>query len=370
MDLGPSAALDGLLGELRELGAEPLPLHGDMGTTDAPARVVGEAAERFGGLDGLVSNAGVNRPGPLVSYSVEDWDRLFAVNTRATWLLAKAAHPALKASGGAIVVVGSMSGSNAHARPRRLRAEQGRRDHAGRVLAQEFGRDGIRVNSVSPGMVRTGMTAAVYADGELAAERDALVPLGRVATPEDIADVIAFLLGPDARYVNGHDLVVDGGVAGNYLGRLPRADPDHPRLTFADISISRRCYHRSQRGLRARACTNLTMNGTTSDTWYARWAIPAAPGSQPLRRLNVSETSSGVTSFATAWMPTFSESTISMSWSGSVAGSTTPEEYLESLRDAVLDGRSSIYLTDRIGAADWALYFVGAVRRAWRGAGG
>lgn len=90
-----------------------------------------------------------------------------------------------------------------------------------KVLAQELGRDGIRVNTVSPGMVRTGMTARVYEDARVAAERGALVPLGRVATPEDIADVIAFLLGPDARYVNGHDLVVDGGVTGNLLGRLP-----------------------------------------------------------------------------------------------------------------------------------------------------
>src|SRR5207249_6585902 len=90
-----------------------------------------------------------------------------------------------------------------------------------RVLAQELGRDGIRVNALSPGMVRTGMTAKVYADPRIAAERDALVPLGRVATPEDMADVIAFLLSPDARYVNGHDPIVDGGVSGNLLGRLP-----------------------------------------------------------------------------------------------------------------------------------------------------
>jgi glucose 1-dehydrogenase len=89
------------------------------------------------------------------------------------------------------------------------------------VLAQEFAPEGIRVNAVSPGMVRTGMTEPVYRDATLAAERDALVPVGRVATPEDIADVIAFLLGPDARYVNGHDLVVDGGITGNFLGRLP-----------------------------------------------------------------------------------------------------------------------------------------------------
>ena len=221
VDLGPSPALESLLGELRELGAEPLPLYGDMGTTDAPARVVGEAADRFGGLDGLVSNAGINRPGPLVSYPVEDWDRLFAVNTRATFLLAQAAHPTLKATGGAMAIVGSMSGSNAHAGLGAYAPTKAAVIMLMRVLAQEFGRDGIRVNSVSPGMVRTGMTEAIYADAELAAARDALVPLGRVARPDDIADVIAFLLSPQARYVNGHDLVVDGGITGNLLGRLP-----------------------------------------------------------------------------------------------------------------------------------------------------
>jgi len=221
VDMAAVAALDRVVEELRALGAEALPLHGDMGTVEAPARVVETAVERFGGLDGLVSNAGVNRPGPLASYRVEDWDHLFAVNTRATWLLAKAAHPALKAAGGAMVAIGSMSGSNAHANLGAYGPSKAAVIMLVQVLAQEFGRDGVRVNAVSPGMVRTGMTAAVYADAELAAQRDALVPLGRVATPEDMADVVAFLLGPDARYVNGHDLVVDGGVTGNFLGRLP-----------------------------------------------------------------------------------------------------------------------------------------------------
>ena len=202
-------------------GAAMLPLAGDMATADAPARVVDEAIARFGGLDGVVSNAGVNRPGPLVSYAVEDWDRMFAVNTRATWLLAKAAHDALAASRGAIVAVASMSGSNAHANLGPYGPSKAALIMLVAVLAQEFGRDGVRVNSLSPGMVRTGMTAKVYENETIAAERDALVPIGRVATPEDMADVIAFLLGPDARYVNGHDLVVDGGITGNFLGRLP-----------------------------------------------------------------------------------------------------------------------------------------------------
>jgi glucose 1-dehydrogenase len=221
VDLGPSPALDELVAELRGLGAEALALHGDMGQADAPARVVGQAVERFGGLDGLVSNAGVNRPGPLVEYSVEDWDRLFAVNTRATWLLAQAAYPALRASRGAIVAVASMSGVYPHASLGAYGPSKAAVIMLVQVLAQELARDGIRVNALSPGMVRTGMTAKVYADPAVGAERAALVPLGRVAAPEDMADVIAFLLGPDARYVNGHNLVADGGFTGNLLGRIP-----------------------------------------------------------------------------------------------------------------------------------------------------
>ena len=111
-------------------------------------------------------------------------------------------------------------------------------------------------------MVRTGMTAAVYADEQVAADRDAMVPIGRVATPEDIADVIAFLLGPDARYVNGHDLVVDGGVSGNFLGRLPgtlantarlgRARREGPSASLAP-SVARSTYRKYTFGRRLAA---------------------------------------------------------------------------------------------------------------------
>src|SRR5437016_1419860 len=221
VDLASSPGLHGVAEELAKLGAQALPLHGDMGSVTDPARVVHDAIARFGGLDGLVSNAGINRPGLLVNYHVEDWDALFAVNVRATWLLAKAAHGALHEARGAVVVTGSMSGSNAHANLGAYGPSKAAVIMLMRVLAHEFGRDGIRVNALSPGMTRTGMTARIYADQQVAAARDALVPLGRVASPDDMADVIAFLLGPGARYVNGHDLVVDGGVTGNLLGRLP-----------------------------------------------------------------------------------------------------------------------------------------------------
>jgi NAD(P)-dependent dehydrogenase (short-subunit alcohol dehydrogenase family) len=126
-----------------------------------------------------------------------------------------------------VLVTGAASGIG-RATCLRLARDAKAQGRAGKIaavdLATSSGLDGVVAELKAlgaPGMVRTGMTAKVYADQRIAAERDALVPLGRVATPEDMADVVAFLLGQDSRYINGHDLVVDGGVAGNFLGRLP-----------------------------------------------------------------------------------------------------------------------------------------------------
>ena len=123
-----------------------------------------------------------------------DWDAVFAVNTRASWLLARAAREALSAAEGAMVIVASMSGSNAHANLGPYGPSKVAVIMLANVLAQELGPLGIRVNSVSPGMVRTGMTERVYADNTIAKGRASLVPLGRVAEPDDIADVISFLV--------------------------------------------------------------------------------------------------------------------------------------------------------------------------------
>lgn len=221
VDVESADGLDRLLPELEAMGATAFSIRADLGAPDATVRAVEESLTALGGLDGIVSNAGVNRPGRLIDYTVEDWDRLFAVNTRASWLMAKVGHEALRTSKGSIVITASMSGSNAHANLGAYAPSKAAVIMLMKVLAQEFGEAGVRVNSVSPGMVKTGMTEQVYRNNELAEGRAELVPLGRVAEPDDIAAAIAFLLGPDAGYINGHDLVVDGGVVGNHLGRLP-----------------------------------------------------------------------------------------------------------------------------------------------------
>ena len=187
----------------------------------APERIVAGAVKAFDGIDGIVSNAGINCPGALTECTVEDWDRVFSVNVRASWLLAKAGAQALSKSAGSIVNIASMSGSNAHNHLGPYGPSKASLIMLTQVLAQELGPQGVRVNSLSPGMVRTGMTEQVYQNNAIADARGALVPLGRVALPQDMADVVCFLLGDDARYVTGHDLVVDGGITGNHLGRLP-----------------------------------------------------------------------------------------------------------------------------------------------------
>jgi glucose 1-dehydrogenase len=211
-----------LIAELEAAGAEVLSLTGDLADPEVPAALVARAVEAFGGLDVLVANAGITSPAPLAELALADWDRVMNVNLRATWLLAKAAYPHLKADGGgAMVAVASMSGMKPHRGMGAYSPSKAGIVILCQTLAQEWAADGIRVNAVSPGMIRTPLSAAVYADNATAEARARLVPWGRVGEADDIADVIAFLVGPDARYVTGQNLCVDGGFSDSILSHLP-----------------------------------------------------------------------------------------------------------------------------------------------------
>jgi NAD(P)-dependent dehydrogenase (short-subunit alcohol dehydrogenase family) len=169
----------------------------------------------------LVSNAAVLNPRLLLETQVEDWDRMFHINTRATWLLGKAAHSALEQSRGAIVAVGSISGGYPHPGHAAYSPSKTALEMLCRLMALEWARDGIRVNLVSPGMIKTPLTEAVYRDSDLTRQRNELVPMGRVGETEDIVGAIAFLCGPESLYVTGQNIYADGGLTDSILSHIP-----------------------------------------------------------------------------------------------------------------------------------------------------
>jgi glucose 1-dehydrogenase len=205
--------LDHLAGEIRRSGGQALTLVGDLQHEQTPADLVARAAGAMGGLDAVVGNAGITNPGLLATLEVAQWDQIFAVNLRAQWLLARAAHPWLQQSRGSLVYVASMCGVQPYVGGGAYSPAKAALIMLTRQLAQEWAADRIRVNCVSPGFVRTPLTQPLFDQPEVRAAREALVPLGRIAEADaDMAGIVSFLLGPDAAYVTGQNLLADGGL--------------------------------------------------------------------------------------------------------------------------------------------------------------
>lgn len=212
---------DEIVQAIRSMGGEAIALSGDLGTANAPEELVAATIAAFGGLDALVANAGVANPAPLVDVSIEDWDRMFAVNLRGAWLLAKASYPHLRDSQGAACFTSSMSGQIPHAGSGPYSPTKAALTLLAQTFALEWAPDGIRVNVVSPGMTRTSMTEKMYLDPAIKQAREEIIPLGRIGDPMDIANVIEFLVSPLAGYVTGQDICVDGGYTKSILSHIP-----------------------------------------------------------------------------------------------------------------------------------------------------
>lgn len=219
--------LESVAAELRTLQAEVQVFAGDLADPVVPARIIEHAARSLGGLDALISNAGVLGKGPLAELTLEDFDRTFAINTRAAWLLAKAAYPLLKASRGCIVATASLAAGDPTPRAGTYSASKAALVMLVRQLANEWGPEGIRCNTVSPGATLTGMTTTTDPAG--IAERESKIPLRRIAPPEEIAAVVAFLVSRDAGYVTGTDLKIDGGMTTTLMDGHRRPRPAGPR---------------------------------------------------------------------------------------------------------------------------------------------
>jgi ketoreductase RED2 len=192
-------------------GSAPLHLAGDVADEADVARMIGEIAERHGRLDIVVNSAGYTRfvdHADLDGISVEDWHRILDVNVIGAWNVVKAAAGLLEASGDGVVInVSSSAGIRVAGSSLPYSVSKAALNQLTRTLARALGPRGIRVNAVAPGFVDTRWTEGY---GDRREEVARIAPLRRVATPADVADAVALLLG--ASYVTGEILLVDGGL--------------------------------------------------------------------------------------------------------------------------------------------------------------
>ncbi len=185
----------------------------DLADVDATRAAVDEAVGRLGGLDVLVNNAGIFRITPLLEIDPSEWDEMFAVNTRSMLVTIQAAASAMIAggSGGRIVNTASMGGKVGAPGQAHYAASKAAVISLTQVAAAELGCHGITVNAVCPGYVLTEMGADTRSE-EQVAEWSALSPLGRLGTPGDVAEMVAFLASPGGDYCTGQALNVTGGM--------------------------------------------------------------------------------------------------------------------------------------------------------------
>ncbi|MCC6435048.1 MAG: SDR family oxidoreductase [Acidimicrobiales bacterium] len=197
---------------LADLGSGHVYRGVDLADPKASRTAVAEVVEELGGLDALVNNAGIFEKVALEAITVEQWDRMLAVNARAPLVLMQACLDALADSGrGRIVSVASMGAKLAAPLEAHYAASKAALMALTRAAAVEWGPRGITVNAVSPGYVLTEMGAAERSAADVAAW-SARSPLGRLGSPQDVAGVVSFLLSDAASYLTGQTIDVAGGM--------------------------------------------------------------------------------------------------------------------------------------------------------------
>ena len=194
--------------------------HCDVTSEAEVERAMTSAIERFGAVDILVANAGIDAPFDAAAMSEDEWESFFAIDLKSVWLCAKHALPQMRAQRrGAIVTIASIHAFVTSSGKFPYAAAKSGVVGLTRSLALDEASYGIRVNAVCPGYTRTRMLGIESADDPQATEREmaAIHPLGRIGEPIEIANVVAFLASDEASFITGASILVDGGLSARFV---------------------------------------------------------------------------------------------------------------------------------------------------------
>lgn len=204
-------AAEAVAEECRRQGVRALALQGSVSDSADVARMVNRTVEEFGRIDILVNNAGITRDGLLVRMSDEDWQAVLQTNLTGAFLCTReVAKVMMRQRSGRIVNIASVMGVTGNAGQANYSASKAGMIALTKTTAKELGRRGINVNAVAPGFIQTVMTEEMPEGAK--AKVSEQIPLERLGTPEDVANVVLFLVGDLSSYVTGQVVHVDGGM--------------------------------------------------------------------------------------------------------------------------------------------------------------
>jgi NAD(P)-dependent dehydrogenase (short-subunit alcohol dehydrogenase family) len=209
--------------ELRDLGRDHVIARCDTSSADSVAAVSETVEKALGPCGVLINTAAVLRPGGLDELSLAEWNAVLSINLTGYFLCAQIfGRPMRRAGRGSLVHIASIAGSHAQAKSGAYSVSKAGVVMLSRQLAGEWGPQGIRSNVVSPGLVITPMSQAFYDTPGVTERRTAVVPSRRIGMPQDIADAVLYLASDRSSYVNGDEIIVDGGYANMLMNLVPR----------------------------------------------------------------------------------------------------------------------------------------------------